>query len=170
MALQAGFDGAARPDSSAGGAIRGMPEAWTIAVARDEWRQAAEDMAAGGGRLLALWASRDANRDGGKIVHAAFIADVGVLVLRLPLTAAEAGYPGIAQWFPSANRMQRAVADLSGLRATDADTRPWLRHAAWPESFHPLADAAVPPSPAVPVAGDYAFVPVSGDGVHEIPV
>ena len=137
-------------------------------MARDEWRQAAEDLAADSGRLLALWASRDGNGD--NIVRAAFIADAGVLVLSLPLTAAEADYPGIEQWFPSASRMQRAVADLSGLRTTDADTRPWLRHAAWPESFHPLIDAHTPPSPAVPVIDNYAFVPVEGDGVHEIPV
>ena len=66
--------------------------------------------------------------------------------------------------------MQRAVADLCGLRTTDADTRPWLRHAAWPESFHPLIHPHTPPSPAVPVVEHYAFVAVEGDGVHEIPV
>jgi Ni,Fe-hydrogenase III large subunit/Ni,Fe-hydrogenase III component G len=169
MALQGWFDRAAQQsESNVGGAIRGMPKARGLTVARDEWRQAAEDMAAGGGRLLAHWASRDASGD--NIVRAVFIADAGVLVLSLPLTAAEADYPGIEQWFPSANRMQRAVEDLSGLRTTDADRRPWLRHAAWPESFHPLVDPHAPPSPAMPVIDNYAFVPVEGDGVHEIPV
>jgi Ni,Fe-hydrogenase III large subunit len=175
MALQGWFDRAQRhSESNVGAAIRGVAEARGLTVARDEWRQAAEDMAAGGGRLLAHWASRDASGDniagGDNIVRAAFIADAGVLVLSLPLTAAEADYPGIEQWFPSANRMQRAVADLSGLRATDADRRPWLRHAAWPVSFHPLVDASAPSSPAMPVMDNYAFVPVGGDGVHEIPV
>jgi len=169
MALQGWFDRAGRQtESNMGAAIRGMPGARGLTVARDEWRQAAEDMAAGGGRLLAHWASRDA--DGRNIVRAAFIADAGVLVLSLPLTAAEAGYPGIEQWFPAANRMQRAVADLSGLRTTDADGRPWLRHAAWPASFHPLIDVSAPSSPAMPAMDNYAFVPVGGDGVHEIPV
>src|SRR6202795_1512265 len=169
MALQGWFDRAGRQsESNVDAAIRGVPRARGLTVARDEWRQAAEDMAAGGGRLLAHWASRDANGD--NIVRAAFIADAGVLVLSLPLTAADADYPGIEQWFPSANRMQRAVADLSGLRTTDADGRPWLRHSAWPVSFHPLIDAYAPPSPATPVMGNYAFVPVGGDGVHEIPV
>src|SRR6266403_5335865 len=169
MALQGWFDRAAQQsESNVGGAIRGVPMARGLTVARDEWRQAAEDMAAGGGRLLAHWASRDANGD--NIVRAAFIADAGVLVLSLPLTAADADYPGIEQWFPSANRMQRAVADLSGLRTTDADRRPWLRHSAWPVSFHPLIDASAPSSSAMPVMDNYAFVPVEGDGVHEIPV
>src|ERR1700688_4930860 len=126
MPLQEWFDRARQSDSNAGGAIRGAPQARGIAVTREEWRRAAEDMAGDGGRLLAHGGSRDA--DGDNIVRAAFIADAGVLVLSLPLTAAEADYPGIEQWFPSANRMQRAVADLSGLRAADADRRPWVRH------------------------------------------
>ena len=66
--------------------------------------------------------------------------------------------------------MQRAVTDLSGLRSTDADTRPWLRHAAWPDTFHPLIDDDASLSLMVPIANHYAFVPVEGDGVHEIPV
>jgi Ni,Fe-hydrogenase III large subunit/Ni,Fe-hydrogenase III component G len=169
MALQRWFDQAAQQSESNGdGVIAGAPKAWGLIVARDEWRQAAEHMAAHGGRLLSLWASRDGNGD--HIVRAAFIASPGVLVLSLPLAAAEVDYPGIEQWFPSAGRMQRAVADLSGLRTTDADTRPWLRHAAWPESFHPLIHINTPPSPAVPVIDNYAFVLVEGDGVHEIPV
>jgi Ni,Fe-hydrogenase III large subunit len=66
--------------------------------------------------------------------------------------------------------MQRAMADLSGVRSSDSDTRPWLRHNAWPSSFRPLVD-----SPALlcdyEVGVDaYPFVRVEGEGVHEIPV
>ena len=149
------------------GAIAGAPNTRGLTVTRGEWRQAAEDMVANGGRLLSLWASRD--RDGDDIVRAAFIAGPRVLVLGLPL-AFDADYPGIEQWFPSAGRMQRAVADLSGLRAADSDSRPWLRHAAWSEGFHPLIHVNTPPAPAAPIIDDYAFVAVDGDGVHEIPV
>jgi Ni,Fe-hydrogenase III large subunit len=169
MALQRWFDRAVQQaESNEAATIRGATKAWSLAVARDEWSQAAQDAAAGNGRLLALWGSRDGH--GGNIVRAAFIADPGVLVLSLPLGSDETGYPGIEQWFPSANRMQRAAADLSGWRSTDADTRPWLRHAAWPEAFHPLIDSHAPPSPAEPIIDNYAFVSVEGDGVHEIPV
>src|SRR5258706_6999274 len=164
MALQRWFDRAVR--QSGGGAIAGAPKTWGLTVVRDEWRQAAEHMAVHGGRLLSLWASRDHNGD--DVVRAAYTALPGVLVLSLPLTNID--YPSIEQWFPAANRMQRAVADLSGLRATDSDARPWLRHAAWPAGFHPLIHINTPPSPAVPAIDDYAFVPVAGDGVHEIPV
>jgi Ni,Fe-hydrogenase III large subunit/Ni,Fe-hydrogenase III component G len=146
--------------------LAGAPRASQLRVARDEWRQAAENIAAGGGRLIALWASRDAaDRD---VVHAAFAADPGLLVLHLPLADSDAFYPGIELLFPAANRMQRALADLSGPRATDPDTRPWLRHAAWPAEFHPLKNAHAPATR--PGLDDYAFVRVEGDGVHEIPV
>ncbi len=169
MFLQRWFEQAAlQSESSGGGVIAGVQGALGLTVSRDEWSQAAEDMASHGGRLLSLWASLDTT--GGDTVRAAFIAGPGVLVLSLPLTASPASYPDIEQWFPSANRMQRAVADLSGSCSTGADMRPWLRHAAWPESFHPLIHTNSPPSPAAPVADNYAFVPVEGDGVHEIPV
>jgi Ni,Fe-hydrogenase III large subunit/Ni,Fe-hydrogenase III component G len=164
MALQRWFDRAVR--QSGRDAIAGAPKTWGLTVVRDEWRQAAEHMAVHGGRLLSLWASRDESGD--DVVRAAYIAPLGVLVLSLPLTNVD--YPGIEQWFPAASRMQRAVADLSGLRATGSDARPWLRHAAWPEGFHPLIHVGTPPSPVVPAIDDYAFVPVAGDGVHEIPV
>jgi Ni,Fe-hydrogenase III large subunit/Ni,Fe-hydrogenase III component G len=167
--LQRWLDRAAQQSkSNGGGVIAGAPKALGLTVANDEWRQAAEDIAAHGGRLLSLWASRDGN--GNNILQAAFIANPAVLVLSLPLTASQTHYPGIEQWFPSASRMQRAVADLSGLLTTDADTRPWLRHAAWPKSFHPLIHTHTPSSPTAPVIDNYAFVRVEGEGVHEIPV
>ena len=169
MALQRWFDHATQqPESNGGGVIVGAPKALGLTVTREEWCRAAEDMATHGGRLLSLWASRNGTED--DAVRAAFIADLGVLVLSLPVTASDAHYPGIEQWFPSASRMQRAVTDLSGLRSTDADARPWLRHAAWPDTFHPLIDDDAPLSPMVPVTNHYAFVLVDGDGVHEIPV
>jgi Ni,Fe-hydrogenase III large subunit/Ni,Fe-hydrogenase III component G len=167
MALQRWFQQAAQ-DSDAGSVIAGAPKVLGIEVSRDEWQQAAEHVATGGGRLQSLWASRD--RDGRDRLRVAYTADQGVLVLSLPLPEGEANYPGIEQWFPSASRMQRAVADLSGLRSTDPDTRPWLRHAAWPESFHPLIATHAPPWPSIPAFDRYAFIPVEGDGVHEIPV
>src|SRR5882672_1753544 len=103
MALQQWFDRAAhQSELNGGGVIAGAPKALGLSVTRQEWRQSAEDVAADNGRLLALWASRDGN--GENIMRAAFIADAGVLLLSLPLTAAETDYPGIEHWFPAANR------------------------------------------------------------------
>ncbi len=137
-------------------------------VSPEEWSRDAEDIAEHGGRLLSLWASRAAG--GETIVRAAFIEQANVRVLSLPLPAAQATYPGIEHLFYSAARMQRAAADLSGVMAIEGDPRPWLRHAAWPPDFHPLTDQTAPPPSAAAAIDDYAFVPVQGDGVHEIPV
>jgi Ni,Fe-hydrogenase III large subunit len=150
------------------GAIVGAPRTWGLTVTREEWRQAAQDFAEGGGRLLAMWASRTPVGD--NVVRAAFVADAGVLVLTLQVADPAGDYPGLQSFFPCANRMQRAIADLSGLRSTDADQRPWLRHAAWPAGFRPLRDASAAERTDSLVLDNYAFVPVEGEGVHEIPV
>ena len=132
-----------------------------------EWRDLAQDIAAAGGRLLALWGTSRVGQ--GDTLHAVAVAPPRVLAVTVPLATDVRGYPGVEDVFPSASRMQRAVFDLTGLRATDRDTRPWLRHAAWPADAFPLAAAPMPSSPQSPI-DDYAFVRVDGDGVHEIAV
>jgi len=147
--------------------LAGAPELYSLTVSLAEWRSAIENLAAAGGRLVALWASGDAIN--APTVRAAFLVQRLGLVLCLPLADRQGAYPGIEDLFPAAGRMQRAVADLSGVHATAADRRPWLRHAAWPESFRPLVDPA-PPSGAELGIDAYEFVRVEGEGVHEIAV
>jgi Ni,Fe-hydrogenase III large subunit/Ni,Fe-hydrogenase III component G len=146
----------------------GAPGLRTLTVPDEEWREVAQELAAAGGRLVALWASEDGSA--APIVRAAFLVEKGGLVLNLRVSDPQAPYPGLEDIFPAAARMQRALADLSGLRSTDSDTRPWLRHAAWPQSFRPLID----PEPLLPIAEPaldaYEFVRVEGEGVHEIAV
>src|SRR5882672_2285320 len=147
--------------------LAGSPGVRHLDVAPDTWHGAALDLAAGGGRLLSLWADREPSAS----VHAAFLCDAAVLVLDLNLPDAGTTYPGLADIYPVAARLQRAAADLSGIRGRDEDTRPWLRHAAWPADYFPLA----PSTGGYPQAGQrtvdhYAFVRVAGDGVHEIAV
>jgi len=104
-------------------------------------------------------------------VLAAYLCDRAVLVVQLRLPDGVTSYPSIADVFPAAARMQRAAADLTGIASRDPDSRPWLRHAAWPGSYLPLAASAGNSAPAgTPPADQYPFVRVSGDGVHEIPV
>ncbi len=83
----------------------------------------------------------------------------------------EMAYPGLSDFFPAATRMQRAATDLTGVAAIDADTRPWLRHSAWPREYKPLAPRSIDyAGDGTPPPDDYPFVRSSGDGVHEIPV
>jgi Ni,Fe-hydrogenase III large subunit/Ni,Fe-hydrogenase III component G len=146
----------------------GAPGLRALIVSEDQWRRVAQDMAAAGGRLLALWASGGERTDPG--IHAAFLAERGGLVLTLPIADPDTPYPGIEDLFPAADRMQRAIADLSGIRSTDPDTRPWLRHAAWPPNYRPLIDPVLPGPDTEPAIDTYDFVRVEGDGVHEIAV
>lgn len=157
--------------------LPGAPHTRGLGVMAEEWSQCAGDVAASGGRLLAMWASaceawedtavfevgdihepepaaRPAHEVSATDVYAAFLVDRGVLVLELPVRhdgapgKSSADYPGIETLFPCASRMQRAMFDVSGVRSSDPDRRPWLRH---------------PPE-------GYEFVRVSGEGVHEIAV
>ena len=146
----------------------GAPGVRALAVSREEWRQLTQDLAAAGGRLLAMWSG--APTGDAVTIHAAFFAAPQALVLTLPVEDATQPYPGLEELFPAAARMQRAIADLAGVRSSDPDTRPWLRHAAWPPAFRPLTRATGPATTAEPAVEGYPFVRVEGEGVHEIPV
>jgi Ni,Fe-hydrogenase III large subunit len=62
------------------------------------------------------------------------------------------------------------MADLSGVRCSDPDARPWLRHNAWPPSFRPLIDPPMLMGDCPVGLDGYPFVRVEGEGVHEIAV
>lgn len=140
----------------------------TRTVSGAEWSGAARDLAGSGARLAALWAG--SGERGAPTVHAAFFTGTGPLLLSLPLEDPAAPYPGLEELFPCAARMQRAAADLSGVLASDPDTRPWLRHNAWPAAWAPLLDPSLPPAAHESGGETYEFVRVEGEGVHEIPV
>ncbi len=145
----------------------GAPRMLALSISDEEWRQVAQDLAAAGARLLALWSTGEAAA--GFKVCAAFVSDDAGLVVSFPIADPERLYPGIEDLFPSAARMQRAIADLSGLRSTDPDARPWLRHAAWP-NYLPLVDPPQSVTEGELRLDKYPFVRVEGDGVHEIAV
>jgi Ni,Fe-hydrogenase III large subunit len=146
----------------------GAPGLRALTVSREQWRQAALDVAVAGGRLVTLWASGGGRNE--TMIQAAFLAERVGLVLTLPIADRDAPYPGIEDLFPPAARMQRAMADLSGVRSADPDTRPWLRHAAWPRGYRPLIDPLPVATADEPIIDSYDFVRVEGDGVHEIAV
>lgn len=146
---------------------------WRATVRAETWAVVARGVAAQAGRLVALWASdRTRGASGGLAVSAAYALREGLLWLDLPLAERAPIYPDLVPLFPCAGRMQRAAADLLGVRAEGfADRRPWLDHGTWPEDYLPLRRNAAEKGGASPrEATDYAFVRVEGDGVHEIPV
>jgi len=141
-----------------------------LAPEREQWSGMAEAMKAGGAALLALWGTDDRDRDGRFRIHAAYLLPEEVALVEHVLPAGVASYPGLEPLFPAAGRLQRAVADLLGLRAEGGDGRGWLRHGGWPETFLPLRRDSAAAARFPPSSEAYPFVSVAGDGVHEIPV
>jgi Ni,Fe-hydrogenase III large subunit len=112
-------------------------------VHQDTWVHATALLASGELTLLSVWG------DSGQ-VHMALLEpvefDIGVLTLPCP----DGRYPSIGQAHPPAIRLERAIRDLFGFEPLGLpDTRAWLDH----------RDGT-----------NYAFLPVEGEGLHQIPV
>ncbi|MBK9657286.1 MAG: NADH-quinone oxidoreductase subunit C [Rhodanobacteraceae bacterium] len=160
--------------------LPGAPGAHAAQVDISHWRSVLGDVAAGGGRLVSLWAETPA--DTPARLHAAVIVDsfptadgsahtqTGLLQLSATLAADQQRFPSVHEIFPSALRMERAIHDLHGLRSDAWDTRSWLRHTSWSDQRYPLRDAQMPIPTTEAPADAYEFVRVDGDGVHEIAV
>lgn len=142
------------------------PERLPVVVAEvDEagWTRIAEFLRPAGGRLVSLWGTPET-------MSVAYALDDGLLWLRLPLAPGRA-YPDLSASFAAATRMQRAVAELTGVDATGAaDRRAWFNHGHWPPDYHPLRATHSGTERFELPERNYPFVPVAGDGVHEIAV
>ncbi len=123
------------------------------------WRFAASGLAQGRWSLLGLWGEPATVQ---MAVMDEDAADIAVVSLECP----DHTYPSVGLHHPPALRLERAVNDLFGLTAQGLpDTRPWLDHHRWGVRF-PLGNRIDAPSKAAP----YRFLPVEGDGLHQIAV
>ncbi|MBZ0148494.1 MAG: NADH-quinone oxidoreductase subunit C [Pseudorhodoplanes sp.] len=128
-------------------------------VAPDAWRLAGSRLAEGRVSLLGLWGDDDA-------VHMALLQDEPVDVAVITVDCVEGGFPSIGALHPPAIRLERALQDLYGFKADGLpDSRPWLDHGRW-DLQHPLGERATASSAPPP----YRFLPVEGEGLHQIPV
>ena len=123
------------------------------------WEVAASILAQGRWRLLALWGEPST-------VHMAIMdgdtAEIAVVSLDCP----DRSYPSVGKHHPPALRLERTINDLFGLSAEGLpDPRPWLDHDRWGVRA-PLGDRIDASSKAAP----YRFLPVEGDGLHQIAV
>jgi Ni,Fe-hydrogenase III large subunit len=125
------------------------------------WGALIEMMAAVDWSLVGLWAERTD-------VHMALRDDATGDIAVASCTPARGRFASVAAVRPGAQRLERAIHDLFGHVAEGAeDPRAWLDHGAWPESW-PLAAAPIPAEPRE--ASAYQFLPVEGEGLHQIPV
>jgi Ni,Fe-hydrogenase III large subunit len=133
---------------------------WPRAVVdASAWAFATNELSQGRWNLLGLWGEPTT-------VNMAIIdrdtAEIAVVSLECP----DGRYPSVGKHHPPALRLERAVNDLFGLSAEDLpDTRRWLDHNRWGVRF-PLGDRIDALSSSAP----YRFLPVEGDGLHQIAV
>ena len=130
------------------------------AVEAETWTAIGDALGAGGGDLLALWADTVQ-------IHLALRAEDLASPVVLSIAVKDGGFPSVGRRHAPAIRLERAVCDLYGHVPMDApDRRPWLDHGAW--GVRAPLGAAQPSARRDPA--DYEFLPVAGEGLHEIPV
>ena len=131
-----------------------------LEVDRDGWLEAAEALGAGKLTLAGLWGDDDA-------VHMAIFAGESLAVLTL--ACPDGVFPSVGRLHSPAIRLERTVRDLFGLVPEGApDLRPWLDHGRWGVR-HPLGESRREERAAAE-GDDYEFLPVEGEGLHQIPV
>jgi len=132
---------------------------WPRAVVADDgWRQAIDALASEQCTLLGLWG--DAPH-----VHMALLDEATGDVAVLSYASKAGKFPSVAARHPPAGRFERAIHDLFGLEATGSpDMRPWLDLGFW-DVRQPLGKSRPAQKPA-----PYEFLPVEGEGLHQIPV
>jgi Ni,Fe-hydrogenase III large subunit len=130
------------------------------AVGPDAWTALGGLLAQGRLALLGLWG------DAG-FVHMAVLdsVDAGQPAV-FSIDCAAGSFPSIGELHPPAIRLERAIRDLFGLQAEALpDSRRWLDHGRWGVR-HPMGR----PVDTSPTGDPYAFLPATGEGLHQIPV
>jgi Ni,Fe-hydrogenase III large subunit len=133
---------------------------WPRAVVdASTWTSVVSELAQGRLSLLGLWGEPAA-------VHMAIMDEPAGEIAVVSLDCPDRSYPSVGLHHPPALRLERAAHDLFGLSAAGLpDPRPWLDHNHWGVRF-PLGDRI----DALPMAAPYRFLPVEGDGLHQIAV
>jgi Ni,Fe-hydrogenase III large subunit len=130
-----------------------------VVVDASIWKFAASELGRQSWSLLGLWGE-------GATVHMAVLDERSAEIAVVSLDCPERLYPSVASHHPPALRLERTVNDLFGLSAEDLpDARRWLDHNCWGVRA-PLGDRIE----ALPEAAPYRFLPVQGEGLHQIAV
>ena len=124
----------------------------------------------GRGYRLALVAGLDDER-GLHVVYSFLAPGERTIELRVALDPATRANASLAALSFPASRFERELFDLYGIEPVGhPQRRPLVRHAHWPEGYHPMAAGAGPAPTLRPDEGGYPFIAVEGPGVYEIPV
>jgi Ni,Fe-hydrogenase III large subunit/Ni,Fe-hydrogenase III component G len=139
------------------------------AVAAGELAAAAAELLTTGFRLALVAAHDDGDRLRVVYVFLAGRPDRRV-ELELAVPTDDPSVPSLAALSFPASRFEREMLDLFGITpAGHPFPRPLVRHAHWPQDWHPMLHDAGP-APEFVAAGGFPFITVDGHGVYEIPV
>jgi Ni,Fe-hydrogenase III large subunit/Ni,Fe-hydrogenase III component G len=131
-----------------------------VAVTPELWTAAADELADGRATLLGLWGESGSCYT----VHMALIGENSRDIAVLSLACSELEFPSVGRVHAPAVRLERALHSLYGLRPIGIpDSRPWLDLGFWDAQF-PLGASSAP------LQQTYAFLPVEGENLHQIPV
>ena len=120
-----------------------------LTVDASTWEALSAGCAAGAHDFAALWADGDVMR---MVLSDSERGCRAVVSLKTDAGA----YPSVGHHHPPALRLERAMRDLYGTNPIGLpDTRPWLDHGRWPGRAREQR---------------YEFLPVEGEGLHQIPV
>jgi Ni,Fe-hydrogenase III large subunit len=127
-------------------------------VDQDTWVVIGQALGEGGAELFGLWADVDR-------IYLALRIERHPCIVSMAMRPT--GFPSLGRTHLPAVRLERVIHDLYGYAPVGAaDRRAWLDHGAW-GVVAPLGPAYTAPKrdPA-----DYEYLPVRGDGLHQIPV
>ena len=148
-----------------------LPPAHLLEIDPASWGKAAAIAQSGQWRWAGVWAE---DWDSELYVYACLEHGGTYLILRCRLPAAAANLPTQAQSYWAADRPERQLQDMFGIRFEGhPDARRWARHQAWDENSYPLrrdfpsgglGQGETPPDK------EYPFLKAQGASVYEIPV
>jgi len=143
----------------------------TFNIANNDWSRCAEALNSIETRFSGLWADQ---QDNAMLVTALFVFEKHYFVATTRLTQPPFELLSLSSVYPAANRMERHMKDLLGVKPLDSpDIRRWTRHQAWKNNEFPLTkEFPVKRESQRITEGDskYHFFQTQGSGVSEIPV
>ncbi|MBV8792641.1 MAG: hydrogenase expression protein HypE [Pseudolabrys sp.] len=130
-----------------------------VVVMPEQWREAARNVASGDSTMLGLWGETNS-------VHMAVMNESSSEIVVVTVECYGGRFPSVGAIHPPAIRLERAVQSLFGLQSEGlADSRDWLDLGFWGLK-HPLGAK----EKARQAGESYAFLPVEGESLHQIPV
>ncbi|ALG68734.1 NADH-quinone oxidoreductase subunit C [Beggiatoa leptomitoformis] len=156
-----------------------LQPAHLLHIPAPEWGRALAEVAQFACRFSALWVTETLptakDEYYGFFILSCCVEKRGdYVVFRTEIASDTPEIASITPFYPAANRVERHIQDLFGIRFIDhPDKRRWIRHQAWQEHEYPLRKAfsaqGAPPH-LTPPDSDYPFLQAQGIGVYEIPV